>query len=113
MTKQLALPILSGTEIEDLKKQSFVDAVGVLTPSRFKIDAQFISDQIPVHSDIFFESVPDEFIDVQSADWKWNNNSGFIPMIIPNMFLDMWNFGFATSQDLPQLTQDFVKKPSN
>ena len=100
---------LTDAEIADLKKQPFVDAIGVLTPSHFKVDAQFVSDLIPVHSDIFFESVPDEFIDVQSADWKWNSNSNFIPMIIPNMFLDMWNFGFATSQDLPQLTQDFVK----
>ena len=30
-------------------------------------------------------------------------------MIVPNQFLDMYNFGFATSQDLPQLTQELVK----
>jgi len=100
---------LSDAEIADLKKQPFVDAIGVLTPCHFKVEAQFISDQVPIHSDIFFESVPDEFIDVESKDWAWNNNSNFIPMIIPHMFLDMFNFGFAASQDLPQLTEDFVK----
>lgn len=100
---------LSEAEIEDLKKQSFVDAAGVLTPCHFKVEAQFISEQIPIHSDIFFESVPDAFIDVQSKDWQWNANSNFIPLIIPHMFLDMFNFGFAMSQDLPQLTEDFVK----
>lgn len=100
---------LTIAEIEDLKQQPFVDAVGILTPSRFKVGAQSASDRIPFYSDIFFESVPDEFIDVQSADWKWDGNSGFIPMIVPNMFLDMYNFGFATSQDLPQLTQEVVK----
>lgn len=100
---------LTTAEIEDLKQQPFVDAVGILTPSRFKVGAQSASDRIPFYSDIFFESVPDEFIDVQSADWKWDGSSGFIPMIVPNMFLDMYNFGFATSQDLPQLTQEVVK----
>lgn len=100
---------LSNAEMDDLKKQPFVEALGVLTPSRFKVGAQSVSDKIPFYSDIFFESVPDEFIDVQSADWKWDGNSNFIPMIVPNMFLDMYNFGFATSQDLPQLTQELVK----
>src|SRR4051794_39616326 len=100
---------LKDAEIADLKKQSFVDAIGVLTPCHFKVEAQFISDQLPIRSDIFFESVPDEFIDVQSKDWQLNNESKFIPMIIPHMFLDMFNFGFAASQDLPQLTEDFVK----
>jgi hypothetical protein len=100
---------LSNAEIEDIKKQPFVDAIGILTPSRFKVGAQSASDRVPFYSDIFFESVPDEFIDVQSADWKWDGTSNFIPMIVPNMFLDMYNFGFATSQDLPQLTQEVVK----
>jgi hypothetical protein len=100
---------LTDAEIADLKEQSFVDAIGVLTPCHFKVEAQFISDQLPIRSDIFFESVPDEFIDVQNKDWRWNNESKFIPMIIPHMFLDMFNFGFAASQDLPQLTEDFVK----
>ena len=40
--------------------------MGVLTPSRFKVAAQSISDKI-LYSDIFFESVPDEFIDVKSG----------------------------------------------
>ena len=100
---------LTDAEIADLKKQPFVDAISVLTPCRFKVAAQSISDQIPFYSDIFFESVPDEFIDVQSEDWKWNSNSNYIPMIVPNQFLDMYNFGFATSQNLPQLTQELVK----
>ena len=100
---------LTDAEIADLKNQPFVDAIGILTPCRFKVAAQSVSDQIPFYSEIFFESVPDEFIDVQSNDWKWDSNSRFIPMIVPNQFLDMYNFGFATSQDLPQLTQDLVK----
>ncbi len=98
---------LSDAEISDLKKQPFVDAVGVLTPSRFKVSASG-NKEIPFYTDLFFESVPNDFLDVQSRDWKWDDHSQFIPMIVPNMFLDMYNFGFAASQNLPQLTQQLV-----
>ncbi len=53
--------------------------------------------------------MPNEFLDVTSPDWQWNETSNYIPMILPNMFLDMYNFGFAQSQHLPQLSQDLVK----
>lgn len=100
---------LSPAEVDDLKKQPFTDATGVLTSSRFKVSAQSTSNRIPFYTDFFFESVPNEFIDVQSADWKWDDNSTYIPMIVPNMFLTMFNFGFAPSQNLPQLSPELVK----
>ena len=98
---------LSNTEIADLRKQPFVEAVGILTPSRFQVSASGGA-HIPLYTELFFESVPDDFLDVQSKDWKWDDNSQFIPMIVPNSFLDMYNFGFATSQNLPQLSQELV-----
>ncbi|MDB5248970.1 MAG: hypothetical protein JWQ40_3364 [Segetibacter sp.] len=99
---------LSKEEIEKLKQQPFVEEVGLLTASRFKVSAQSPSDNFPFYTDLFFESVPDKFIDVQSKDWAWQPGSTTIPLIIPNQFLDMYNFGFAPSQNLPQLTQTMV-----
>jgi hypothetical protein len=100
---------LSKSEIEDLEKQPFVTSVGLLTPSKFKVSAQTNSDRFPLYTDLFLESVPDEFLDIQSEQWKWDKTSGYIPVVIPNMFLDMYNFGFAISQGTPQLTQDAIK----
>ncbi|TDH24072.1 hypothetical protein EXU57_16460 [Segetibacter sp. 3557_3] len=99
---------LSSAEINNLRKQPFVDAVGELTSSRFKISAQSPSDRFPFYTDLFFESVPDAFIDVKSSDWHWQPGSTNIPLIIPNQFLDLYNFGFAPSQNLIQLTQAMV-----
>ena len=99
---------LSDEEISKLKKQPFIDAVGLLTASRFKVSAQSPSDNFPFYTDLFFESVPDEFIDVQSKEWTWQPGSTTIPLIIPNQFLDLYNFGFAPSQNLSQLTQSMV-----
>lgn len=105
--QNLGAASLSAEDMAGLKQQPFTQAIGQLTPSRFRIYAH--GEQIPFSTDLFFESVPDEFIDVTSADWKWDDQSQFIPMIVPNMFLDAYNFGFAPSQNLPQLTQDVVK----
>ena len=107
--KNIGEATLADAEINDLKQQPFVEKIGTLTPSRFRVGVQSISKQIPFYTDFFFESVPNEFLDVNTPDWQWNENSNFIPMIIPNMLLDMWNFGFAQSQHLPQLSQDLVK----
>lgn len=98
---------LSEQEIDEIKKQPFVQAAGVLTPSRFKVSASGGS-TIPFYTELFFESVPDEFIDIKNKDWNWGESSQFIPMVVPNAFLDMYNFGFAASQNLPQLSQQLV-----
>lgn len=99
---------ISDDLIADLRKQPFVEDVGLLTSSRFKVSAQSPSDNLPFYTDLFFESVPDEFLDVKSDKWKWEMGSTDIPVIIPNQFLDLYNFGFAPSQGLPQLTPSLV-----
>lgn len=98
---------LSDAEIANLKHQPNIEAVGILTPSRFKVSANG-GERIPFYTELFFESVPNDFIDVNSADWKWNDANQYVPIIVPNMFLDLYNFGFATSQNLPQLSQQLV-----
>ena len=99
---------LSAQDIQQLKSQPFVQSIGQLTSSRFKVSAQSPSERFPFYTDLFFESVPNEFIDVQSTGWTWKEGSANIPMIIPNQFLDLYNFGFAPSQNLVQLTQSMV-----
>lgn len=100
---------LSDADVSGLKAQSFVESVGLLTPSRFKASIQSSSNRFPFFTDIAFESVPKDFIDVNSKDWKWEEGTALVPIIAPNMFLDFYNFQFSFSQNLPQLTQEVVK----
>ena len=100
---------ITDTEIKDLSNQPFTNAVGLLSPSRFKASIQSYSERFPFYTDIAFESVPDAFIDVTSKDWKWDESVPFVPIIAPNMFLDFYNFQFSFSQNLPQLTHEVVK----
>ncbi|MDB5209700.1 MAG: hypothetical protein JWQ30_527, partial [Sediminibacterium sp.] len=107
--QNLGATALTDNEIDDLRNLVFVESTGSLTPSRFKASIQSSSDRFPFFTDIAFESVPKDFIDVTSKDWKWDENAAFVPIIAPNMFLDFYNFQFSFSQNLPQLTQQVVK----
>jgi len=95
--------------IKDIKQQPFTESVGELTPSKFKASIESNSSRFPFYTDISFESVPKDFIDVQGTDWYWNEQSPYVPIIIPTLFLDFYNFQFSISQDLPQLTPDIIK----
>ena len=108
-SKTFGSTTLQVNEIEKIKQQKFIDDVGILTPSRYKASVQSYSEMFPFYTEISFESVPASFIDVNNKDWKWDNQSNYIPMIAPNMFLDFYNFQFSLSQNLPQLTQEVVK----
>ncbi len=100
---------LSDETLADLKKQPFVDAVGNISPGRYKASIESLIKAFPFYTDIAFESVGNDFIDVNTKDWQWTENSNFIPMIIPNMFLDIYNFQFSVSQGYPQITPDALK----
>ncbi len=95
--------------IDEIAKQPFTESVGVLTPSRFKASIQSISDRFPFYTDISFESVPQNFIDAKNDEFTWNPNAAYVPVIVPNMFLDIYNFQFSISQNLPQLTPSIIK----
>ncbi len=100
---------LSEEQIKDIQAQPFVESVGNLIPSRFKAAIQSNSQRFPFYTDIAFESVPSEFLDVTPKDWSWNEQSNYLPIIVPNQFLDIYNFQFSISQNLPQLTPTVVK----
>lgn len=100
----------SSTEIEDLEKQSFVKKVGAFTPSQFSVFAGFNNQNMGVgfNTEMFFESVPDDFIDVKSEDWKFSPEDTSVPIILPKNYLDLYNFGFAESKSMPKLTEGLI-----
>jgi Cell division protein len=108
-SKTYGTTTLTDNDIALLKHQPFIDDVGVLTPSRYKAQVESSSQQFPFSTEISFESVPSSFLDVNSQSWNWSQDSLYIPLIAPNMFLDFYNFQFSLSQNLPQLTQEVVK----
>lgn len=97
----------SQQEIADLKKQSFTKDLGAFTPSQFQVSAGLGMQEagIRLSTDMFFEAVPDEFVDVKLDKWHYDEESHTIPIIIPRNYLNLYNFGFAQSRSLPKLSE--------
>ena len=97
------------SEIKDLKNQDFVEKIGAFIPSAFDVSARFdIQDFSRFSTEMFFESVPDEFVDVKTESWDYQEGSKDIPIIIPRNYLDLYNFGFAQSRNMPKLSEGIL-----
>ncbi|MDE5761293.1 MAG: ABC transporter permease [Bacteroides sp.] len=97
----------SKDEIQTLKQQPFVKSVGAFTPTLFKVSAGLGMEKAGIHlsTEMFFESVPDKYVDVNLDKWHFDNETGSIPIIIPRNYLNLYNFGFAQSRSLPKLSE--------
>lgn len=99
----------SQREIADLEKEGFVERLGVFMPSAFDVRARFDMDGFSRFStEMFFESVPDDFVDVKERTWQYNEGDEFIPIILPKNYLDLYNFGYAQGRGLPKLNEGLL-----
>jgi hypothetical protein len=99
----------SGEEIEEIRQQPFADQVAPFISNEFPIRGYTDSDRVPdFYTELFFEAIPDEYIDIKSDQWHWDPEKKTIPIISPQDFLNLYNFGFALSQGLPQIPKGVV-----
>ncbi len=98
----------SQEEISTLENMPQVKQVAGFVSNRFRLKTsiQFAGQQL--YSDLFFEAVPDTYLDIQPNNWEWDSVEGIIPIILPADYLNLYNFGFAPGQGLPQLTPDMI-----
>ena len=97
----------STNDIDEIKEQPFTKGLGTFTSSGFKVSAGVGMEQVGLQMStaMFFESVPDEYVDVKLDKWHFNPEEQVIPIIIPRNYLNLYNFGFAQSRSLPQLSE--------
>ena len=88
-------------ELQRLEEQEFVKEVARFNSSTFNVSAAISFGGQQMSTDLFFESVPDGYVDIKSDDWRWDSTSSFLPIVIPEDYLNLYNFGFAESQSLP------------
>lgn len=94
-------------EVNEIKKQKFVEDIGEFKSSLFPAVATLTgAKNLPkMYTDIYFESVPDRFIDVKSEKWKWQPGDTIVPIILPSAYLETYNFAYAPSKNLPPLSE--------
>ena len=99
----------SGSEIDDLSAQPFVASVGKFTSTNYRVDASLSVNGIPLmKTDFFFESVPDDFVDVSSSEWEYRPGDKRVPIILPRSYINMYNFGFAQTRSLPKISEGLL-----
>lgn len=99
----------SNSEIDDLAQQPFVRKTGRFSSAEYKVDARMgINGQSLLNTELPFESVPDDFIDVSSEQWHYTPGDRTVPIILPRTYINMYNFGFAQSHNLPKISDGLV-----
>ena len=97
-------------EIQKIQDQPFIKKVGQFSASNYRVSAG--SALLNFRTDLFFESVPDEFVDVKSEDFKWSKGDIVIPVVVARDYLALYNFGFAASQGLPKIPFESIQEVS-
>lgn len=97
------------SEIEDLRNQPFATKVGAFTTTEYKVSGNMgVNGTSVLNSELFFESIPDSFVDVPLSLWKYSEGSKEVPVILPRSYIAMYNFGFAQSHSLPRISDGLV-----
>lgn len=103
-------PKISEEEIEALRGEAFVENLGIFASSKFRVDGGIEFKGKQLSTMMFFESVPNEFIDVDSKEWNYEEGDNIVPIILPRNYLNLYNFGFSQTQGLPNITEEMIKR---
>lgn len=97
-------------DIAELKSQEFIADVGAFTSSQYEVYGSINFGGRRLSTMLFFESVPDSFLDIKPNGWSYKEGNELIPIILPRNYLNLYNFGFSSTQQLPQITEDVIKR---
>ena len=98
---------ISEDEVADIESQPWVRRVGRFTASDYEVRAAVAlgSSGAAMTTQLFFESIPTDFIDVNSAEWRFDERNPVIPVIVSKDYLSLYNFGFAAAQGMPKISE--------
>jgi hypothetical protein len=82
-----------------------VKSVGAFSRAEYNIHATMgIQGNNFINTELFLESVPDQYVDVPLSQWQYAEGSPEVPIILPRSYLAMYNFGFAQTHGLPKIS---------
>lgn len=98
----------SKEELEELQKISGVEKVAPFRSNLFKAAGSNMpgssSNNRELYSELFFESLPEEMLDMEEGSFTWEEGDPVLPILIPSDYLKLYNFGYAPSQGMPQVS---------
>lgn len=96
-------------EIADLRSQPWVRDVGEFSSTDYRVWASVGAGDKGMSTMMFFESIPDKFVDGAGSDWHFSEGESSVPVIISKDYLALYNFGFAGSAGLPQMSESIIE----
>ncbi|MBO7235537.1 MAG: ABC transporter permease [Alistipes sp.] len=97
-------------DIAELQNEEFISSVGAFSSSEFEVYGSIMFGGRKLSTMLFFEAIPDSFLDIQPKEWGYKDGDNTIPIILPRNYLNLYNFGFSSTQQLPQITEDIIKR---
>lgn len=91
-------------DIAALKSQPFVAGVTPLEYNRFRVQLS-AGEILPFKTDLFLESIDNEFLDTVPPTFHWTEGQTKVPVIISSDYLEAFNV-FAPSQGLSQVSKE-------
>ncbi len=99
----------SPEELQKIKSEPFIRDVKPVISNNFDVSFQTDDPLVPYfRSDVFIQTVDQEFLDVKNINWKWKEGDKFVPIIMPREFLVMLNT-FMSASGIPQVSDDLAK----
>lgn len=96
-------------DIDDIRATRFANKLGAFTSTQYTVTARMgISGTNILNSEIFLESIPDDFVDASNGTWSYKPGEKVVPVILPRSYIAMYNFGFAQSRSLPKISDGLV-----
>ncbi len=96
-------------DIADIASRPWVRKVGRFSSASFNVYAKVELGGSSMGSALFLESIPDEFFDVTPKGWTYEpGRSSYVPVILSKDYLSLYNFGFATSRGMPQVSEEVI-----
>jgi hypothetical protein len=89
-------------ELNEIKAQPGVTDAAPLIANQYRVKAS-AGTIIPFSTDLFLESIENDFIDTVPPTFTWQPGQLDVPIIFSSDFLELYNV-FAPAQDLPQLS---------
>ena len=93
-------------ELAEIKSQPTVQDAVPLISNQYRVKGS-AGTIIPFSTDLFLESIDDNFIDTLPPTFTWQPGQQTVPIIFSSDFLELYNV-FAPSQGLPQLSAKTV-----
>ncbi|MDE5735320.1 MAG: ABC transporter permease [Duncaniella sp.] len=97
-------------EVADIKAQPWAASAGAFKTAGFNVGASVEMGGGSLSTALFLEAIPDEYFDITPEGWAdYDPASGQpVPVVISKDYLTLYNFGFAASRGLPQMSEQLM-----